>query len=122
MRILIRLGINAVALWLTAALLPGVTIERGWGHLLLTTLVFGLVNSLIGPIARLLSAPLRAMTLGLFTLVVNGFLLMLTTWIVDVFSLEGGLLERMLTAIVAALIITVVSAILTKLLPDGKED
>jgi putative membrane protein len=122
MRILIRLAINAVALWATAQFLPGVTIEEGWGPLMLTAAVFGLVNMLIGPVLRLLTAGLRVMTLGLFTLVVNAVLLMITTWIVDVFSLEGGLLERTVTAVIAALIISVVSMILTWVLPDGKKE
>jgi putative membrane protein len=76
-------GIAAVAVALTAGLLSGVHIDGGFGALLLIALVWGLVNAIIGPIARLLSLPLTLITFGLFVFVVNGLLFLLTSAIVS---------------------------------------
>ncbi len=68
----------AIAVGLTAGLLPGVHIDGGVGALFLIALVWGFVDGIIGPIARLLSLPVTLMTFGLFALVVNGLLFALT--------------------------------------------
>ena len=80
MKLLIRLLVNAVALWVTAAILPGLTLEGGFFNLLLVALIFGAVNTFIKPLAKLLTLPIRVATLGLFTIVVNAFMVLLTTW------------------------------------------
>lgn len=118
MRILVRLAINAAAFWVTATVLPNLEIHGGARNVVVVALVFGLVNTFIRPVARLLTLPLRAMTLGLFTLVVNGLMVVITTWIVNVLSLEGGFVSQTLTAIAAAAIISVVSAVLGWIVPD----
>lgn len=122
MRILVRLAINAAAFWVTATVLPNLEIDGGARNLVLVALVFGLVNTFIRPVARLLTLPLRAMTLGLFTLVVNGLMVVITTWIVGVLSLEGGFVSQTLTAIAAAAIISVVSAVLGWIVPDSHDN
>lgn len=121
MRFLIRLGINAVALWVAATVLPDLTIEEGVGNLLIVAGVFGLVNALIRPVAKLLSIPLRVATLGLFTLVINGLMVIITSWIVDLMTIEGRFLASLFTAIAAALIISVVSMVLSWVLPDDRK-
>lgn len=118
LRLLIRLLINAGALWATAAILPDLSIEDGFWNLLLVALVFGLVNTLIRPVARLLTLPLRLMTLGLFTIVVNGLMVVLTAWLVDVLVIEGGFFNQVLIGTAAAIIITVISTALSIVLPD----
>jgi putative membrane protein len=118
MRLVIRLLINAAALWVTAEILPDMSIEDGFGNLLLAALIFGLVNTFIRPIARLLTLPISLATLGLFTVVVNALMVMLTGFLVDVLSLDGGFVNQLLTAIVASILISIVSTALSWLLPD----
>ena len=119
MKILIRLLINALALWVTAAILPGLTLKDGFLNLLIVALIFGAVNAFIKPIAKLLTLPLRVATLGLFTIVVNAFMVLLTDWLTDLITLDGGFFEQFLTALGAALIISIVSTVLSVVLPDG---
>ena len=79
MRFLIRLLINAAALWVAIRLVPGILYEGGALDLLLVALVFGLLNAVIRPILSVLTCPLQLLTLGLFTLVLNGVMLWLTS-------------------------------------------
>ena len=89
MRFLLRLLINALALWLTtlfvsgvqvSAFEPGGTLETVLTYLLVA-LVFGVVNGLIGNLIRIVAFPLYVLTLGLIALVVNGLLLLLVAWL-----------------------------------------
>ena len=98
---------TAVALALAAALIPSVDIDGGVGTLLWVALLFGLVNGLIGPLLRLISLPLTLVTFGLFGLVINGALLALTAGLSDALDVGG-----FLATIVAAVIISVVTAVL----------
>jgi putative membrane protein len=98
---------TAVALAVAAALIPSVDIDGGVGTLLWVALLFGLVNGLIGPLLRLISLPLTLVTFGLFGLVINGALLALTAGLSDALDVGG-----FLATIVAAVIISVVTAVL----------
>ena len=88
-RLLLRLVINAIALWLTTLILSGhVTIQpydEGTVAFILTLLlvaaIFGIVNAIIGGIVRIVALPLYILTLGLISLLVNGLLLLLVAWI-----------------------------------------
>src|SRR4029450_13762184 len=71
----------AIAVGLTACLLPGMDVDGGFGSLLIIAAVFGLVNAILGSILRVLTIPLTVMTLGLFSLVVNAILLLVTAWL-----------------------------------------
>jgi len=103
-------AILAGAIALAAAVLPGFEVEEGVLGYVVVALVFGLVNAVIGPIARLLTLPITLMTLGLFALVVNGAMLALAAWITPLIELDGfG------SAMVAALVISIFSAILTRI-------
>lgn len=76
---IIRLVINAVALYITASILPGIHIVNNEvGTLLVIALVFGIVNAFVKPIVKLLTCPLVILTLGLFIFVINALMLMLT--------------------------------------------
>jgi putative membrane protein len=97
----------AVAIGLTAWLLPGVEINGGFGSLLLIAAVFGLVNALLGTIVRLLTMPLTVITLGLFALVVNALMLQITDWWLDQIDVDG-----FLTSLVATVLISLFSTIL----------
>ena len=98
---------TAVALAVAAALIPSVDIDGGVATLLWVALLFGLVNGLIGPLLRLISLPLTLVTFGLFGLVINGGLLALTAGLSDALDVGG-----FLATIVAAVIISVVTALL----------
>jgi len=88
-RLLLRLLINAVALWLTTLILnPHLTIQpydKGPVAFILTLLlvaaIFGIVNAIIGGIVRIVALPLYILTLGLISLIVNGLLLLLAAWL-----------------------------------------
>ncbi|OGO49390.1 MAG: hypothetical protein A2148_06800 [Chloroflexi bacterium RBG_16_68_14] len=103
----IRLGINAVALWLAAAWVRGFDIE-GWPSLVATAAIFAVVNAVITPVAQLLGCPLSCLTLGVFVLVVNTAMLALTAWIAGLFDLDVEI-DGFVAAFLAALLISVVS-------------
>ena len=118
MKLIVRILINVFAIWLTSYLLAGLNFSGGLVNLIIVGLIFGLVNAFIRPIVKLLTLPINLVTLGLFTLVINTLMLMLTVWISDSLSLTGGLFENFLIAFVAAIIISVISTILSWFLPD----
>jgi putative membrane protein len=103
-RIAIRLVVLAVAIWLTAWLLPGVTVDGGVLTYLWIALLFALVNTFLGPILHLLALPITALTLGLFALVVNAALVGITAALSSDFSIDG-----FFTAVAAALLISIFS-------------
>lgn len=112
----VRLFANALALWAAAELLDGVHLAGGFMDVLWVALVFGLVNAFLKPIVKLLALPLLFVTLGLFTLVINAGLLLLTDHLTDGFTVDGfG------TAFLAALIISIVSMVLAGVLKDEKK-
>ncbi|MFI8188432.1 phage holin family protein [Streptomyces sp. NPDC085946] len=111
-------GALAVAVWLLDKItLTGDSTGRKTGTLILVALIFGLVNVLVKPVVKLLSLPLLILTLGLFTLVVNALMLLLTSWLADVLDLSFHV-EGFWTAVVGGLIISVVSWALNVVLPD----
>ncbi len=118
MKIIIRLLINAAALWFTAWLLPGVTLSQNIVQVLIVAAIYGLVNAFIRPIVRLLTLPLTVLTLGLFTLVINALMLWLTTAFTDALVIEGGIIGGFVNAFIAAIIISIVSAVLSWILVD----
>ena len=131
---LMRVAIIAVALLLTALLVPDITIDwaedaEGIGlTLLAVALVFGLINAFIRPIARLVSLPLNIATLGLFSVVLNAGLLLLAAFLVDIvfgpLIVIGGYppdlgLEAIGAAAMGSFVISAISAGLTILIPDA---
>lgn len=113
--ILIRIIIYALSIALTAALLPGITVANNdIGTLLVIGLVFGLVNAIVKPILMLLTCPFVILSLGLFILVINGLLLMITDSLLgDTFNVDG-LLWAIIGGIVMSLISMVLESILAK--------
>ncbi|MER6606405.1 phage holin family protein [Streptomyces sp. NPDC000927] len=111
-------GALAVAIWL----LDNITLEGGsTGRkaltLVLVALIFGLVNSVVKPVVQLVTLPLFFLTLGLFTLVVNALMLLLTSWLAGVFDLSFHV-SGFWTAVLGGLIISIVSWALNVVLPD----
>jgi putative membrane protein len=111
-------GALAVAVWLLDKItLTGDSTGKKAGTLIIVALIFGLVNFLVKPVVKLLSLPLLILTLGLFTLVVNALMLLLTSWLADQLDLSFHV-EGFWTAVLGGLIISVVSWALHVVLPD----
>ena len=104
-QLLIVWVVVAAAIALAAAIVPSVEIEGGVVSLLGVALIFGLVNALIGPLLRLISFPLTAVTLGLFGLVINGALLGITAALTDALDV-GGVISTILAAVVISAVTT----------------
>ncbi|HUW15403.1 MAG TPA: phage holin family protein [Anaerolineae bacterium] len=129
-KLILRWLLNAAALWAAAYLVPGIDHE-GWVALLLIALVFGLINALIRPLLKVLTCPLQILTLGLFTLVINALLLLLTSWIAQNWLLRGQLAEQFSyifkvdnfwpAAVLGALVVSVVSIVGSIFLKDRGE-
>ncbi|WP_327718102.1 phage holin family protein [Streptomyces sp. NBC_00490] len=112
-------GALAVAVWLLDKItLTGDSTGKKIATLILVALIFGIVNFLVKPVVKLLSLPLLILTLGLFTLVVNALMLMLTSWLADKLDLSFHV-DGFWTAVLGALIISIVSWALNVVLPDG---
>ena len=111
MGFLIRWGINALALYLTTLIVPGVKVPT-FGAAVVSGLVLGIVNAVIRPIILLLTLPLNILTLGLFTLVVNTLMLYIVSSVTQLH------LENFWAAFLGAIVLSVVSAILSRLIVD----
>jgi putative membrane protein len=116
-KFLIRLLINAAALWVAARLIPGIAYEGGWFGLLMVALVFGVLNAFIRPILSLLTCPLQILTLGLFTLVLNAVMLLLTSSVSDALGLQFYVWSFG-AAFWGALVISIVSFLLSLFVKD----
>ena len=96
--------------------------DSSWTNKLLTVLfvalVFGVINAFIKPIVRLFSLPFIVLTLGLFTFIVNAFMLQITEWICDWLNLDFTIDDFFWDAVLAAVVITFVSWVLNIVLPD----
>jgi len=117
MKLILRVVVNALALGAAAWLVPGIR-AGSVTSLLLIALVFGVLNALIKPFLKLVSCPVILLTLGLFTLVVNALMLMLTAWLGAKLGIEFRV-ESFWAAFLGALLVSVVSTVLSWLLPDG---
>jgi putative membrane protein len=113
---IIRLFVNALALAAAAWLLDGIQLSGDFVDVLLVALVFGVLNALLKPILLLFSFPLLVLTLGLFALVVNALMLMLTARLLDSFSVSG-----FWTAVLGSIVISLVTMFLGGALKDGEK-
>jgi putative membrane protein len=113
---LIRLLVNALALAAAAWLLDGIQMSGELFDVLLVALVFGLLNAVLKPILLFFSIPLLVVTLGLFALVVNAVMLMITARLLDDFAVAG-----FWTAVLGSIVISLVTMILGSALKDGKK-
>ncbi|MFT4232452.1 MAG: phage holin family protein [Leucobacter sp.] len=149
MRTVIRILVSAFALWLTTLIvggsgehgvwiespgeavlrraegtpLSGVTADDPYGPiitLLLVALVFGLVNGTLGRVVRFVSIPLYIITLGLFGLIVNGFLFAVVAWLSDLAGF-GLRIDGFWWGVLAALVMSILSGIMNGLLGTGKK-
>ncbi len=114
--LLIRWGVIALAVWLTAQVLTGVTIKGGLTGVLLVALAFGLINAIIKPIVKVLTFPLTLLTFGLFVLVINTLMLLLTARVMDQYLVIDGFWS----ALAGSILISIVTSILGVFVKDEK--
>jgi len=122
MRLLLRWIIMAIALAVAAWTVPGidVTDQNGTIAVLLMAAIFGLVNAFIRPLITLLSCPLVLLTLGLFTLVINGICFSLASWFAQMLGI-GFVVNGFWPAFWGAIVVSIVSFLLSLFLPDNNE-
>ena len=118
-RFLVKLIVNAVALWLTTLLVAGVHVvpyeDTTWGLVityLLVALIFGLVNTFIGTVVHIVALPLYILTLGLLALIVNGLLLMLVAWVSELIGF-GLVVDDFWWGVLGALVLGIIGWLLS---------
>jgi len=108
-RLILKWVLNSFALYFVMKIIPGIQIDR-FQDLLIAALVIGLLNAFLRPIIILLTLPVTLLTLGLFTLVINGLMFYLASWLVSGFQVTGfG------AAFLAALLFSIFSFVLNML-------
>ena len=122
MRWILRLLANAAALAIATWILSGITLTGSTTTskivtLLIVALIFGVLNAIIKPIFALVTIPLLLLTLGLFLIVINACMLLLTSWLAGLFDL-GWSVDGFWTAVLGGIIISIVSFVLNVFLPD----
>jgi putative membrane protein len=111
-----RLLINAAALWAATRLVAGISFTGDWRLLFAVAIVFGALNVLVRPILKILTFPILILTLGLFTFVLNAFMLWLTGRVSDALHL-GFYVAGFRAAFLGALVVTIVSFMLSLFVP-----
>ncbi len=128
--LLIKVLVNAAALWAAIQLIPQLTFNYGqdWWKLLVVALIFALVNSYLKPIVKILSFPISILTLGLIGFVINAAMLLLTAALSDQFKLGFKVgdfppninADAIVGAILGAIVISIVSTLLSIALAPRK--
>jgi putative membrane protein len=135
MSFLLRVLVNALAIWVAAWILPGMGIAADPSVVsavggettasvlayLFVGLVFGAVNAVVRPVLTILSLPITCLTLGLFAIVVNAAMLWLTSWLSSFTPLRLEIDSFLWTAVLATLIIGVVSLVMGWIVPEREK-
>lgn len=111
LRLLLTLVVSALAVWATAKLVPGVTLD-GLSGVLITALVLGIVNTCVRPIVKIFALPITILTLGIFSLVINAFMVLIVDYFVDSFEVNG-----FWWALVFSIVLAIINLILLPLYP-----
>ena len=112
MTLILRLLLNAVALWCAAQFLDGISYTGSWQGLVGLALVFGAVNTLVRPVLSFFSFPIQIVTLGLFTLVLNAAMLLLTSALASRLGVDfhiRGFWDALLGALLVSMLSTILS-------------
>jgi putative membrane protein len=118
-KFVLRLLINAIALYLAILIVPGIDLRSSTLSLVWLALIFGLVNALFRPLLKFLTCPLILLTLGLFVLVINTFLFWLTSVIGQSFGIALIISNPIWwNAFLGGLVVSVVSVLMTMILKD----
>ncbi len=125
MRLILRLLANAAALAAATWLLTGISLldaspGRKVMTLLIVALIFGVLNAIVKPVFKLVTTPVVLLTLGLFLVVINACMLLLTSWVSTQVGL-GWHVDGFLTSVVGSIIVSVVSFFLNAFVPDRDE-
>ncbi|MEI7704401.1 MAG: phage holin family protein [Deltaproteobacteria bacterium] len=112
MQFVLRILLNAAALWAAVRMVPGITYEGGWGGFLGVALVFGIVNAVVKPVLTFFSFPFILLTLGLFLFVVNGLALYATSGLSRTLGL-GFRVSDFTSAFLGALVVSAVNLVLS---------
>jgi putative membrane protein len=113
-KLILRWAINAAAVYVAVAIQAGrgISVEGGWTVYFAVALILGLMNAIIAPLLKALTCPLILLTLGLFTLAINGIMLWLTGLVAETLGL-GFRVNSFMAAFLGALVISVVSFVLS---------
>jgi putative membrane protein len=116
-KFIIRWAINAVALYVAIWIVPGIVLNGAWTDILWLALIFGLLNALVRPVLKFLTCPLIILTLGLFTIVINTGMLLLTSRIGQSFGI-GLSVDGFWSALLGSLVISLVSVVMSLIFRD----
>jgi putative membrane protein len=116
-KFIIRWAINAVALYVAIWVVPGIALSGAWTDILWLALIFGLLNALVRPVLKFLTCPLIILTLGLFTIVINTGMLLLTSRIGQTFGF-GLTVDGFWQALLGSLVISLVSVVMSMIFRD----
>lgn len=123
-KLLLRWLINALALFAAAVVVKGIGVEEGrwagWVVFAVVAVIFGLVNTLIRPLLKMMTCPLILLTLGLFTLVINALMLWLTGEISQFLGL-GFYIDSFWSALLGGLVVSIVSVVLNLIVRDEED-
>lgn len=111
--------INAAALYVAVLVVPNITFTGEWWKLLLVAFIFGLVNTFLRPILRILTLPITLITLGLFLLVINALMLLLTSAISTELDL-GFQVSDFLAALLGSIVVSLVGFVLSLVIGTGR--
>lgn len=110
MGIFVKIVINAIALLITAQIVPGFHITS-FSSAIIAAIVLGIVNGILRPIMIIITLPINIMTLGLFTLIINALMIFVAAYFVRDFRVEG-----LMAAIIGSLVLSFISMLLNKLI------
>ena len=112
--LLLRWLISAISLLIVAYFVPGIHVNGGFLTALIAAVVIGLVNGTLGIVIKFFTFPFRLLTLGILSLVINAFMLMLSAQFVDGFKVDS-----FVAAFLGSILLTVTNAVLRMIVPDG---
>jgi putative membrane protein len=111
LNLLLRFLVNALVLYLIAKYVPGFNHDVTIWTAVIAAIIFGVVNALLGPILRLISLPINWITHGLFSIVINYILFVITVWLAPNFH-NTGEINPWLANLYGAIIMTIVSTLM----------
>ena len=125
MGILLRLAASAAAVWVATLILPGIQVNAETtagkiGTYVAIAVLFGVVNAVLRPIIKMVGCGLYVLTLGLISFVVNGLLLMLTSWLAGLLDLPFHV-DGFWSGVLGALVIGLVSWLLNMFIKNGSK-
>lgn len=111
--IIVRLFSNSIALAIANWLVPGFVVNGGLKGFVIAGVVLGLLNLIVKPILKFISTPIIILTLGIFSLIINGFLLWLVSYLLDFVSIQtaGALIWSTIIITLANVVLTSASKV-----------